>query len=216
VPSLLVANEIFVSETYSKPVGMVQPKTFLDLGANVGYFPLLVAEVAKSREVKGLSVEPNPQLQPLIEAHLTSNHLNQVHLIKGVAAGDQAGTEVDFFVNPSHIASSISGNFNPLVPVGGRVEKIKVPVVDLDQEWRRYFGDERIDLLKVDIEGAEIPFLTSHRALLEKVGAILIEWHKWATSLDEVSSLLGSSGFALTMANEDGGNTGTALFRRTQ
>ena len=120
-------------------------------------------------EVKGLSVEPNPQLQPLIEAHLSANRLDQVHCIKGVAAGDQAGTEVDFFVNPSHIASSLTGDFNPLIPVGGRVRKIKVPVVDLDQEWRRFFGDERIDLLKVDIEGAEIPFLKAHGALLEKV-----------------------------------------------
>ena len=68
VPSLVVANEIFSTDMYVKPVSLVQPKTFVDLGANVGYFPLLVAEVEKSRSIKGLCIEPNPRLRPRIDS----------------------------------------------------------------------------------------------------------------------------------------------------
>lgn len=214
VPSLVVANEIFTTDVYAKPVALIQPKTFVDLGCNVGYFPLLVAEVMRSRSIKGLCIEPNPHLHPRIESHLRANDLGDVHALKGVVAGDDAGPEADFFLNPSDIASSLTGEFNPLVPVGGQVRKIRVPVIDLAQEWGRHFGDERIDLLKIDIEGAEIAFLKAHSAFLKRVDALLIEWHSWVTTLEEVSSVLGSSGFALDSVGHVDENAGTALFRR--
>jgi len=214
VPSLIVANEIFSTDVYVKPVSLVQPKTFVDLGANVGYFPLLIADVVKSRSIKGLCIEPNPRLRTRIEFHLSANGLADVHYVGGVVAGEDAGPEVDFFLNPSDIASSLTGEFNPLVPVGGRVEKIKVLVIDLAQEWRRHFGDERIDLLKIDIEGAEITFLKAHSSFLKGVAAVVIEWHAWVTTLDEVSSVLGLSGFALESVGHVDKNAGTALFLR--
>jgi hypothetical protein len=108
----------------------------------------------------------------------------------------------------------MTGVFNPRLPVGGRIRKIKVPIVDIDREWRRLFGDERIDLLKIDIGGGEIEFLKAHAPFLEKVDAILIEWHKWVTTLEEVSSILGPSEFGLEAIGEDGTDAGTALFRR--
>jgi len=214
VPALVVANEIFSTDVYVKPVALIQPKAFVDLGSNVGYFPLLVTEVMRSRSIKGLCIEPNPELQPRIEFHLGANGLGDVHLIRGVVAGDDAGPEADFFLNPSHIASSLTGKFNPLMPVGGRVQKIKVPVIDLSQEWRRHFGAARIDLIKIDIEGAEIAFLKAHTSFLKGVGAVLIEWHAWVTTLEEVSSILGLSGFALESVGQVDRHAGTALFRR--
>ncbi len=214
VPSMVVANEIFSTDLYARPISVVRPTTFVDLGANVGYFPLLVAEVMKSRSIKGLCVEPNPYLHPLLESHLSSNGLQDVHLIKGLIKGDQCGAEADFFLNPSHIASSLTGRFNPLVPVGGRVRTIKVPVVDLAGEWRQRFGDDSVDLLKVDIEGGEIQFLESHSAFLERVHAILIEWHSWVTTLEEVSNILRRSGFELDSVCHTDQHAGTAFFRK--
>jgi len=214
VPSLVVANEIFSTDAYVKPVARIQPKTFVDLGSNVGYFPLLVAEVMRSRSIKGLCIEPNPQLHPRIEFHLRANGLGDVHSLRGVVGDNHSGPEVDFFLNPSYIASSLTGEFNPLLLVGGRVQKIKVPVIDLAQEWRRHFGAERIDLIKIDIEGAEIAFLKAHSSFLKGVGAVLIEWHSWVTTLEEVSSVLGLSGFALESVGQVDRHAGTAVFRR--
>jgi FkbM family methyltransferase len=214
VPSLIVASDVFSTDVYAGPLGLVQPRTFIDLGANVGYFPLVVAEVMKSRTIKGLCIEPNPDLHPQIEFHLRTNGLEHVHALQGVVAGDDAGPEADFFLNPSNIASSLTGEFNPLVPVGGRVQKIKVPVIDLTREWERHFGDQRVDALKIDIEGAEIAFLKAHSEFLKRVDAILIEWHSWVTTFEEVSSILGSSGFQVASIGHVDKNAGTALFRR--
>ena len=214
VPSMVVANEIFSTDLYAGPVAMLRPTTFVDLGTNVGYFPLLVAEVVRSRSIRGLCVEPNPHLHPLVELHLSSNGLQDVHLIKGLVGGHRFGAETDFFLNPSHIASSATGRFNPLVPVGGQVRTIKVPVVDLAREWRRFFGDEPVDLLKVDIEGAEVEFLESHTPFLESVRTILIEWHSWITTLEEVSNVLRPSGFELGSVCHMDQHAGTAFFRK--
>jgi FkbM family methyltransferase len=214
VPSLVVANEAFSTDDYAKPISQIRPKTFVDLGSNVGYFPVLVAEIMKSRAIKGICVEPNPQLHPSIDFHLSKNELSDVHLIKGLVLNGASGTEADFFVNPSHIASSVTGIFNPLVAVGGEVRKIRVPVVDIAREWHNLFGSQRIEILKVDIEGAEVEFLKSHTSFLELVDAILIEWHVWITTLDEVSGVLKSASFSLEKVCHQDEHVGTAFFSR--
>ncbi len=214
VPSLVVANEIFATDDYMKPVSRVRPRTIVDLGANVGYFPLLVAEITGSRTIEGLCIEPNPQLHRRIERHLEANGLSGVHLLKGLVAGDDAGPEADFFLSPSHIASTLTGEFSPRLPPRGRIRKIRVPVLDPAGEWHRRFGDRRIDLIKIDIEGAELLFLKAHRSFLSRTDAILLEWHTWVTTLEEILSLLVPLGFALESVGKVDTNAGTALFRR--
>lgn len=50
---------------------------------------------------------------------------------------------------------------------------------------------------------------------LSRVQTIILEWHKWRVSLDELKSYLGSQGFTLkTVLHEDEG-LGTAIFART-
>src|ERR1035437_2657220 len=46
--SLVVAKEIFDTDMYARAVALVQPVTFIDLGANVGFFPVLLAEVMQA------------------------------------------------------------------------------------------------------------------------------------------------------------------------
>jgi FkbM family methyltransferase len=213
VPSLVVAREIFATDVYAKPIATAQPRTFVDLGSNVGY-SVLIAEIMNSRSIKGLCVEPNPQLHAISEFHCAANGLNDVHLLKGAVAAGGAGGEVEFFLNPSHIASSLTGNFNPNVAVGGETVKIRVPVVNLAREWQSRFGDARVGLLKIDIEGSEIEFLKAHADFLKRVDAILIEWHLWVTTLDEVSAILTAAQFALKQVCHADQHAGTAFFRR--
>ena len=214
VPSLVVAREIFATDVYAKPIATARPQTFVDLGSNVGYFPVLIAEVMKSRSIKGLCVEPNPQLHALSEFHRTANGLTEVHLVKGAVAGRHQGGEIGFFLSPSHIASSLTGDFNPAVALGGEVVKIRVPVIDLDREWQSRFGGARVGLLKIDIEGSEIEFLKAHAKFLERVDSILIEWHLWVTTLEEVTGVLNSLQFSLEAVCHADQHAGTAFFRR--
>ena len=215
VPSLVVANEIFGAGDYVKAIEAVAPITFVDLGANVGYFPIAVANQVRSRSIKGLCVEANPSLCDSLAFHIAVNNLENVHFRQGaVGLRGTPHREVDFCISPSHIASSISGRFNPLVNIGGQCRRIRVPVLELPEEWDRIFPDDRVNLLKIDIEGAEIDFVRSHSSFLERVDAIVIEWHNWVTSLHEVRAILERSGILMQELYKEDQHTGTALFRR--
>jgi hypothetical protein len=69
----------------------------------------------------------------------------------------------------------LTGEFNPLEPVGGLVQNNRVPVIDLAQEWRWQPGTERIDPIKIDIEGGKTAFLKAHSSFIRGVGAVLTE-----------------------------------------
>jgi FkbM family methyltransferase len=214
VPSWVVANEIFGTDSYGKAIRSVDPKTFVDLGANVGYFPVAVAEHVRSRNIKGLCVEPNPNLQSSLMFHISRNKLETVYFRQGAVGLKGACREIDFFVNPSHIASSVSGKFNPLVPLGGESTKIRVPMLEFPDEWESVFSNERVDLLKIDIEGAEVDFLRSHSSFIKQVDAIFIEWHAWITNLSDLREILKQYEMVLQDLYHVDQHAGTALFKR--
>ncbi|MGD0885157.1 MAG: FkbM family methyltransferase [Thermodesulfovibrionales bacterium] len=91
-----------------------------------------------------------------------------------------------------------------------------MPVLELPEEWDRFFPGERVDMLKIDIEGAEIDFLQSHSSFLKRVDSIVIEWHAWITSLPEVRAILERNGFLLKDTYNEDQHAGTALFRKMQ
>jgi FkbM family methyltransferase len=212
IPSLIAANEVFAADSYGRAIRIVAPETFVDLGANVGYFPVAVAEATGSRRVKGLCIEPNPALTESLLFHIRENRLENVQTKRGAVGFSDAGGEVDFFINPSHIASSLSPDYNPLLPVIGESRKIRVPALVVSEEWNRVFPGRRVNLLKIDIEGAEVPFLRGQSAFLTQVDAILIEWHLWVTDRNEIVALLERNGFMLHLVFDEDQHAGTALF----
>ena len=215
VAGLIVANEIFGTDVYVDAVRLANPKTFVDLGANVGYFPLLVADLTGSKSICGLVVEPNPGLIPAINSHIQINGLANVRTIQAaVTTAGQVG-HIDFFINPSNIASSVSGEFNPLIVAGTGIQKISVATVDINLAWEEHFPNEPVvDLLKIDIEGAEMDFLQGNPEFMARVGAVLIEWHKWICTFDQISLLLHDYGFSLRHVAYEDIHAGTAYFEK--
>lgn len=82
---------------------------------------------------------------------------------------------------------------------GGRLSKsggIDVPAVDI----RKILEGKQIDLLKIDIEGAEEAVLLACDGLLDKVERIFLEYHSSPgrpQRLGEIVSLLNNAGFRL-------------------
>ena len=71
-----------------------------------------------------------------------------------------------------------------------------------------------VDVLKIDIEGSELDAIATNSELLKITSSVVLEWHKWVVSLDQVKLALRSHGFHLrTIINEDH-NTGLGLFVR--
>ncbi|HEY3897546.1 MAG TPA: FkbM family methyltransferase [Chthoniobacter sp.] len=196
VASIVAANEIFETPMYRRPLQGESIRSFVDLGCNVGYFPLLLSDLTGSKDLQGLMIDGNQQVLDEALDHVTANDLKNVAVVLGLAGFDDEKKEADFLVNPSsHIASTATGKLNPDVPSAGRSVKVTVPCVNVEQAWTSRFGDVPIDLLKVDIEGMELELFRNAPALLARSQRLLFEWHKWQVSIADCRAVLNAAGF---------------------
>jgi len=172
-------REMFVDEQYAdaRKIGPV-PGTILDLGSNIGasviYFKLIFPDS------KIVAVEPNPECQDLLRRNL-EQFGESVRIIAAAVSGDE-GT-VDFFPNKAHWSSSLQKRGGSGKPVSVRSTTLKNLCLDS--------GLSKIDLLKLDIEGAEYDMGEVFRSELD-IGYILGELHPKVAGKDprEFFSLL--------------------------
>lgn len=128
--------------------------TMVDVGANAGYFSLLWASA--SPENRCIAFEASPRNAELIRRNLQRNGVEdrvELHLL---AAGKSAG-ELDF--DPGPPEQTGWGGFAH----AGTTDRVRVPVVRIDETLQ---PESSIDLLKVDVEGAEAWVLMGCERLL--------------------------------------------------
>jgi FkbM family methyltransferase len=141
----------------------------VDLGANVGAFSYAIHRKYGCR-VAG--VEANPALA---QAILQNDRLSCANL----AITGNAG-EIEFFVDPKNSEAS---TIDPQLP-RAQLQRVVVegkPFADFVIE-RRF---TRIDLLKIDIEGAELELLeTMPQPILRDIRQICVEFHAFIRPQD--------------------------------
>jgi FkbM family methyltransferase len=118
---------------------------FLDVGAHAGYFSLLASHrVGPSGRV--FAIEPNPRTFTALHHHLTQNAVRNVQaMMCGLA--DKPGSMV-LHMPPSQL------DYNTTVLPRADWTRVDVPARRLD-DCVREWGIEPIDLMKIDVEGAE-------------------------------------------------------------
>lgn len=127
--------------------------TFVDCGANVGYFSIMASDiVGPSGQV--ISIEANPHTYELLKGNLALNgNRTPLHCALTSNSG-----EVDIFVSDAgDVYSSL--RTGGLVR-GDTVRSHKVPAKTLDEVVKQ-LRLERVDVVKVDIEGGELDVLRS-------------------------------------------------------
>ena len=211
--TILLSDEIFNRNVYLKSINP-KLKTFVDLGCNVGLFPLLLTELTGRKDIQGLLIDANPEMVEEATWHVTTNKLEKVIPVFGLAGAAKAGQSVDFFLLPSNLGSSQFDVYEPGKPQKGKWKKISVPCVDVETLWLKNFGDVRCDILKIDIEGSEKTFLQTDKKFLQRVDTIILEWHKWIVSREEVEKMLAEQGFRCVEVLEELGQTGIAWYAR--
>jgi FkbM family methyltransferase len=174
------------------------------------------AQSRRGRDVIGLAVDGSQEMADETRWHVERNQLGSVQVDFGAAGFPADVHETTFYVNPSNVASSAQPVLNPNVPKKGDSVPIKVPVVHVYERWRSLYGDRRIDLLKIDVEGTECDLIRNEPALLAHSDRIVIEWHKWITSLAEVGGLLRGAGFQQRVIVGEDDNAGVAVFERAR
>jgi FkbM family methyltransferase len=212
--SFLTADEIFDREIYRDAFEDLDVRTFMDLGSNVGYFSLYAAENTGRKDLLGIAVDGNEEMARESRWHVEHNALAGTRALHGVVGFPADVTEATFFVNPSNVASSAQPVLNPNVPSKGDSVPMKVPAVNLMREWRELAGDRRLNLLKVDVEGFECELIKNCSDLIEITDRIVIEWHKWVTTHEEVDGLLVERGLQLRKIITEDQHAGVAIYDR--
>lgn len=138
---LLKNYEPHVTQTFKK---ILKPDmNVLDIGANIGYFSMLAASIVGE---KGLvkSVEPNMKNVLLIELNKRNNNFNNIQIIQAAA-----NNKNDILVLKNEYSngtcSSLPNTNNDLLNLE------TVGSLRLDDIVQR-----KIDLIKIDVEGAEL------------------------------------------------------------
>ena len=125
--------------------------TFIDVGANIGLLTLAGARAVGSNG-KVLAIEPVPLAFDLLNRGLAINELEHRVETKCQALGARAERR-KFFVSPVLGHSSF---FHSQALVNGSASEIEVDVVPLDDLIP---AGERVDVVKIDVEGAELEVL---------------------------------------------------------
>jgi len=187
--------------------------TFVDLGCNVGYFTCWLAHLAHGRTLRGLMLDANPQAVEEARWHAQANAMPEVFGLHGIAGEGAKGGFAEFFLYESNICSTSHLPDTQKMELKGKWERISVPCVSIEEHWRQHFGDARCHILKIDIEGSELNFLKAEPSFLKLCDSVLVEWHKWTVSLDDLRSFLATHGFAYVKTVEENEQMGTAFFR---
>lgn len=210
--SFLMADEIFHREVYRDPFEGNQPKTFIDLGSNVGYFTCYAADRI-GRDAIGLAVDANPKMAEETRWHVEHNGWARVKPMWAVVGFSTETAEAPFFLNPSNISGSATV-LNPNIPAKGKQTEISVPTIDLDRAWREHAGDLPVDVLKVDVEGFELKVLEGMPGLLKRVNRVVLEWHKWITPREPVDEVLARAGLRFVKVVTEDPHCGVAYYQR--
>jgi FkbM family methyltransferase len=161
------------------------PRRILDLGGNIGFGSVFFSKAFPEAEFA--VVEPDPRNLQLLRKNLGLNGVSAT-VIDG-AVGSAAGTlTLRYGTNPT--CSSLEGTGMHNLSNTVEVAVTTVPKVMKQAGW------DDIDLLKIDIEGAEEDLLAKDNQWLARVAAIIMEIHP-NTTVERINGHLAPFGFFL-------------------
>jgi FkbM family methyltransferase len=131
----------------------------LDVGANIGYWSKFLVYIGKVASLH--SFEPDPVTCKILQKNL----LGSGSVVNQAAISDFDGV-LDLFINPTH-----SGDNRPVYTKDRLV--IKVPCYTLDAYVERA-KLSRLDFVKIDIQGGEIPALDGAIEIIKKFKPLLL------------------------------------------
>ena len=167
----VVSNKIFYTGVFGDFEGetlrlwhdcilKLQPKLILDIGAFTGIYSLLAALLDKTSKI--YAFEPNPITFKFLEKNIRLNSFSNVHPFNyGVSTFNGEQTFYNWGERADSGMSIINHQF-----IEKDLGKISLKVKDFAHI--RTDANQRIDLIKMDIERAELPILIHAKEYIKK------------------------------------------------
>lgn len=162
------------------------PRRILDLGANIGFGSLYLSTLFPGAQF--VLVEPDPRNIGPLKENLRLNDMSNVVVIEAAIGPKNCRLELRYGDDPT--CSTLRGT-----SMHSNEHSVSVQVLTIP-ELMETIGWSDIDLVKIDIEGAEEMLLASESEWLRKVRAILVEIHP-NTTFERISGYLQPYGFTL-------------------
>lgn len=178
---LTMYREIVEEEIYYFPTRSGRPY-IIDGGANIGVSVLYFKQIYSGARI--VAVEPDDQAFALLKANVERAGHQDVTLVHGALTASEAQKS---FLSEGSYAGRIARE--------GETGTTSVPTARL-----RSYLDRKVDLLKLNIEGAETEVLMDCADLLHHVERVVLEYHSFANepqTLHTLLNLLAEAGYRL-------------------
>lgn len=168
IPNIL--RELFLDRIYSPFLEGKENLTIVDAGFNIGLFSLYASRFAKQI----YAFEPAKETYEIGLRNLKDNHIQNVKLFQK-AIGIKDG-KTSFFHNTNTTMNSAMAVVASEPNAHEEVEMIRFDTFVKQEEI------EKIDFLKLDIEGSEGEVLghSSFEKIAPIVDALVVEYHSWS------------------------------------
>ncbi len=173
IPQIL--EEIYIKQVYKPFLEGQKDLTIVDIGANIGLTSFYFKDFAK----KVFSIEPSKQHTECIKALIEQNKIDNIELYPFAISNENGKTK--FYHNDNVTMFSMEDTVNK------KNDFEEIETLTLDNFMKRAQID-KIDLLKLDVEGSEGKVITSEgfRKVADKIKVIVGEWHNWCPMSKDV------------------------------
>ena len=179
-------KEIMVDRCYEFETDAVQPVIY-DCGANVGLASLFFARLNPNAKIKAF--EADKKISEIAQNNLTANNITNVEVINRAV-----------WINEEQLNFSAEGaDGGSLMKEDGNTQLVQAIRL---RDWLK--KETRIDLLKMDIEGAETEVLLDCADSLGNVQHLFLEYHSFSRSKQNLAALLNifeKNGFRYNIEN---------------
>ncbi len=184
-------------------LNMNENETFVDIGANVGAYSLRIAKNYKDKGVKVIAIEAHPENYKALCRNIEINNLKDVvRAINKAVSQDTGFTEM---YEPFHMGKSVgsalftmnkpSVHEQHLSQFDGK--RIQVECDSIDS----LLSAEKADVMKMDIEGAEVVALKAATNTLKQLRKVIVEVH--GSNLENVRRILEKHEFQVQIVKGD-------------
>lgn len=147
--------------------------TVIDVGANLGEISMTTAKRV-GRAGRVIAFEPVDAIADQLQANATRNHLDQITIVRaGLSDAPADNIPVYASCGQDDLDDENAGLGSLFGGRQGAPELQRIPITTLDI-WLAAHPVDRIDLIKIDIEGAELPCLRGAEGALRRFRPVLI------------------------------------------